>query len=105
MIKRLTFIVNITTLTIVFAIICLGFSYQAEGAGGAGESSLDSVSPPLQPLNLTLRSALAAAVDNNPDVLLYKERIEAARGQMQTQLGAMLPSAFSMRESMRRKVS
>ena len=95
MIKKLIFKVNITTLTIVFAMVCLGFSYQTEGAGGAGESSLDSVSPPLQPLNLTLRSALAAAVDNNPDVLLYRERIEAARGQVQTQLGAMLPNLSS----------
>jgi outer membrane protein TolC len=47
------------------------------------------------PLALTLRGALAAAVDNNPDVLLYKERIEAARGQVQTQLGAMLPNLSS----------
>jgi outer membrane protein TolC len=46
-------------------------------------------------LNLTLRAALAAAVDNNPDVLLYKERIEAARGQVHTQLGAMLPNLSS----------
>lgn len=29
----------------------------------------------LQPLNLTLKGALAAAINNNPDVLLYKERI------------------------------
>ena len=43
-------------------------------------------------LNLTLRGALAAAVDNNPDVQLYKERIEAAQGQVQTQLGSLLPN-------------
>jgi outer membrane protein TolC len=48
-----------------------------------------------EPLNLTLRGALAAAVENNPAVLLYKERIEAARGQVQTQLGAMLPNLSS----------
>ena len=48
-----------------------------------------------EPLNLTLRGALAAAVENNPAVLLYKERIEAARGQVQTQLGAMLPNFSS----------
>ena len=47
------------------------------------------------PLALTLRGALTAAVDNNPDVLLYNERIEAARGQVQTQLGAMLPNLSS----------
>jgi len=46
-------------------------------------------------LTLTLRGALAAAVDNNPDVQLYKERIEAAQGQVQTQLGAMLPNLLS----------
>ncbi|OGW47494.1 MAG: hypothetical protein A2V62_06335, partial [Nitrospirae bacterium RBG_19FT_COMBO_58_9] len=46
-------------------------------------------------LALSLRGALAAAVDNNPDVLLYKERIEASRGQVQTQLGAMLPNLSS----------
>jgi outer membrane protein TolC len=46
-------------------------------------------------LNLTLHDALAAAIDNNPDVLLYRERIEAARGQVQTQFGAMLPNLSS----------
>ncbi len=47
--------------------------------------------PPVA-LNLTLRGALTAAVDNNPDVQLYKERIEAAQGQVQTQLGSLLPN-------------
>jgi outer membrane protein TolC len=46
-------------------------------------------------LSLTLRGAWAGAVDNNPDVLLYKEQIEAARGQVQTQLVAMLPNLSS----------
>jgi outer membrane protein TolC len=35
---------------------------------------------------------LTAAVHNNPDVLLYKERIQEAQGQVRTQLGAMLPN-------------
>ncbi|ULA65545.1 MAG: exported protein of unknown function [Nitrospira sp.] len=48
------------------------------------------VPPPV--LTLTLRGALTAAVDNNPDVQLYKERIEAAQGQVQTQLGSLLPN-------------
>lgn len=52
------------------------------------------LSPP-PALELTLRGALAAVVDNNPEVLIYKERIEAARGQVQTQLGAMLPNLSS----------
>jgi len=60
-----------------------------------GEITQQATSRPSAPLALTLRGALAAAVDNNPDVLLYKERIEAARGQVQTQLGAMLPNLSS----------
>lgn len=44
------------------------------------------------PLQLTLKEALTAAVQNNPDVLLYKERIQEAQGQVRTQLGAMLPN-------------
>lgn len=55
-----------------------------------------SVAPaPPAVLNLTLRGALTAAVDNNPDVQLYKERIEAAQGQVQTQLGSLLPNLAS----------
>jgi outer membrane protein TolC len=87
--------VSAALFTTIFATLFQGSLYLGEGAVGGGESSLDSPSPPLQPLNLTLRGALAAAVDNNPDVLLYKERIEAARGQVQTQLGAMLPNLSS----------
>ena len=79
----------------ILAVVCLVYPSQAVGAVGGGESSLESQSTPFQTLNLTLRGALAAAVDNNPDVLLYKERIEAARGQVQTQLGAMLPNLSS----------
>ena len=79
----------------ILATLGLGVLCQADGAAGGGESRLDSPPPPLQTLSLTLRGALTAAVENNPDVLLYKERIEAARGQVQTQLGAMLPNLSS----------
>lgn len=57
---------------------------------GLSWAANEPVSPPV--LNLTLRGALTAAVDNNPDVQLYKERIEAAQGQVQTQLGSLLPN-------------
>ena len=57
-----------------------------------GEFGSPARSRTLQPLNLTLKGALAAALNNNPDVLLYKERIREAQGQVQTQLGAMLPN-------------
>ena len=85
----------IAIIVVGFVALCVAIPRQAEGALEGGESSLESPSHPLQPLNLTLRGALAAAGDNNPDVLLYKERIEAARGQVQTQLGAMLPNLSS----------
>ncbi|HET7058401.1 MAG TPA: TolC family protein, partial [Nitrospiraceae bacterium] len=47
--------------------------------------------PPSE-LRLTLRGAMEAALDNNPDVRLYKEKIETARAASSTQLGALLPN-------------
>jgi outer membrane protein TolC len=43
-------------------------------------------------IHLSLRTAMAAAAQQNPSVLLSRERIEAARGDVSTQLGAMLPN-------------
>jgi len=57
-----------------------------------GEPSKPPQSAAPEPLSLTLKGALAAAVSNNPDVLLYKERIQEGQGQVRTQLGAMLPN-------------
>jgi outer membrane protein TolC len=90
--KLLIYNVYLGVPTTIMVLLSLGLIYQTEDALGGGESSLTTQSPPLQPLTLTLRDALAAAVDNNPDVLLHRERIEAARGQVHTQLGAMLPN-------------
>lgn len=51
-------------------------------------------------LNLSLGGALAAAADRNPDVQLYRERIQAAKGQVQTQLGTLFPNiASNVRQS------
>jgi len=47
---------------------------------------------PVQEIHLSLRAAMAAAAQQNPSVLLSKERIEAAKGEVTTQLGAMLPN-------------
>ena len=54
-------------------------------------------SPPQIPqempvLRLSLKDAIEAALDKNPNVQLYKARIEAARGASRTQLGALLPN-------------
>jgi outer membrane protein TolC len=92
MIKPLIYDVYIVVSIAIITPLSLGLICQTEEALGGGESSLTTPSPPLQPLTLTLRDALTAAVDNNPDVLLYRERIEAARGHVHTQLGAMLPN-------------
>ena len=93
--KSFYFHVYILVSFMVVAAMFLGHIAHAESAVGGGEGRVSSPSPPAQPLPLTLRGALAAAVEKNPDVLLYKERIEAARGQVQTQLGAMLPNLSS----------
>ncbi|OQW40538.1 MAG: hypothetical protein A4C66_02310 [Nitrospira sp. HN-bin3] len=68
----------------------------------AGDEGNPGQSLSLPTLSLTLREALSAAADNNPDVLLYQERIQEARGQVQTQLGALLPNlSADVRQSRR----
>ena len=64
------------------------------------ERSPAAESPPQIPqempvLKLSLKDAIEAALDKNPNVRLYKERIEAARGASRTQLGALLPNLAS----------
>ena len=73
-------VLSISSMTI-FLTLCPGYIVQADGAVGGGESGsfLDFPSLLLQPLCLTLHGTMATAVDNNPNVLLNKERIEAAR--------------------------
>ena len=46
-------------------------------------------------LRLSLRDAMEAAVDNNPNVSLFKERVETARAASTTQLGPLLPNVSS----------
>ncbi len=55
---------------------------------------------PVQELSLSLRTAMAAAAEQNPSMLLSRERVEAARSEVTTQLGAMLPNlAANVRQS------
>ena len=60
----------------------------------AAESALQipQETPVLKP---SLRDAIEAALDKNPNVRLYKERIEAARGALRTQLSALLRNLAS----------
>lgn len=63
-----------------------------QAAGGTGGSAKPA---PLPVLTLTLGATLAAVADNNPDVLWSKERVAAAQGQVQAQLGTLLPNLSS----------
>ena len=58
---------------------------------GATEA-LQATKISVQELHLSLRAAMAAAAEQNPSVLLSKERIEAAQGEVTAQLGALLPN-------------
>lgn len=58
---------------------------------GATEA-MQTTKSPVQELHLSLRAAMAAAAEQNPSVLLSKERIEAAQGEVTAQLGALLPN-------------
>ncbi len=68
---------------IVGALLC----GMLEGVANAEERGS---SPP--ELRMSLRDAIQAAIDNNVNVRLLKERIAAAQAQADTSLGAMLPN-------------
>jgi outer membrane protein TolC len=63
---------------------------------GRGEAAdMPPIVHDLPVLKLSLRDAVDAALDNNPNVRLFREKIEAARGVSRTQLGALLPNLTS----------
>ena len=78
---------RVTWLCFVAGLLCGGHSQAAE--------SSPQPPPELPALKLSLKDAIEAALDKNPNVRLYKERIEAARGVATTQLGALLPNVAS----------
>jgi len=57
---------------------------------GAGAEEVTGSDPP--ELRLSLRDAIQAAIDNNVNVRLLKERIAAAQAQADAGLGALLPN-------------
>jgi outer membrane protein TolC len=63
------------------------------GRSEAADLPPNFTEPPV--LKLSLRDALDAALDNNPNVKVFREKIEAARGVSRTQLGALLPNLTS----------
>jgi len=63
-------------------------------SAGAQPQSTESVFERPE-LRLTLKEAIDIALNNNPNVRLYKEKIEGARGAVITQFGAMMPNLSS----------
>lgn len=59
------------------------------GPGHVAAEEQEAVAPELK---LSLRDAIQAAVDNNVNVRLLKERIAAAQAQTNTSFGALLPN-------------
>lgn len=84
-----------TTTRVLFAWLKAGLLLGSASVAWAAADAVPSTPQPFPALSLTLRGALAAVADNNPDVQLYKERIKAAEGQVLTQFGAMLPNLSS----------
>jgi len=72
---------------LVAGLLCIEHSLAAEPPRQIQEE--------LPALKLSLKDAIEAALDKSPNVRLYKERIEAARGVSATQLGALLPNVAS----------
>ncbi|TMB61580.1 MAG: TolC family protein [Deltaproteobacteria bacterium] len=68
-------------------------------SGIAAEQGVISPQPTPE-LRLSLRDAMEAALDNNPNVRLFREKIAEAHGVARTQLGALLPNvSTSVRQS------
>lgn len=76
----------VTGLTILL-VLATAFGITVAGVVAAEASERN---PP--ELTLSLREAIQAAVDNNVNVKLLKERIAAAQAQANTSFGALLPN-------------
>ncbi|WP_447975180.1 TolC family protein [Nitrospira sp. Kam-Ns4a] len=59
---------------------------------GATLTPARAAEPEAPELRLSLHDAIQAALDNNPTVRLFREKIQAARGVAQNRLGALLPN-------------
>ena len=73
----------------------LGLTVLLCGFGQSGFAATDpspSGEPAVPVLKLSLRDAMDAAVDQNPTVRLFKERITQAQDVADTQLGELLPN-------------
>lgn len=74
----------------VAGLVCAGLA-QAEGPA----STDPTTGLPVTQVPMSLRDAIQLALGNNPNVQLFRERIEQARANTLTQLGALLPNLGS----------
>src|SRR5688500_1417851 len=81
---------NRTILTLT--ILCSAFAVALQAETSRAAAPLDPTMLPPAELRLTRKGAMEAALDTNPDVRLYKQRIEAARAASSTQFGAVMPN-------------
>ncbi len=78
---------------VVLIVLVIGFPLGLAMGLGSPETA-QAAEPALQlpELRLSLRDAVEAALDNNPNVRLFKERVLEAGGVARTRLGALLPN-------------
>ncbi len=78
---------------VVLIVLVIGFPLGLVMGLGSPETA-PAAEPALQlpELRLSLRDAVEAALDNNPNVRLFKERVLEAGGVARTRLGALLPN-------------
>lgn len=70
-------------------------AFLAHPAAAQTEMEKTAAAESLPVLKLSLVDAIQAALDKNPNVRVFRERIEAARSAQRTQLGALLPNLAS----------
>ncbi len=78
---------------VALIVLVIGFPLGLAMGLGSPETA-QAAEPALQlpELRLSLRDAVEAALDNNPNVRLFKERVLEAGGVARTRLGALLPN-------------
>ncbi len=78
---------------VVLIVLVIGFPLGlVMGLGSPETAPAAEPAPELPELRLSLRDAVEAALDNNPNVRLFKERVLEAGGVARTRLGALLPN-------------
>ncbi len=81
--------------------VLLCVSVAQPGFGATEEPAMMPTDPPV--LKLSLREAMDAAVDQNPTVRLFQERIRQAEDVADTQLGELLPNLSGTVSGARRR--